>query len=202
MANESPGAHRAKRSGERIIETASLSKNTVGELHPDEAPRMATNHRPRSKRGRKPRPPANVLAEVRRQAAGHRTARRQNAAETAEDYVELIDDLIREHGEARAVDLANRLGVSHVTVTKTIQRLQREGLVRTEPYRAIFLQPQGRKLAEVCRARHELVVNFLKAIGVDEATAQQDAEGIEHHVSEATLAAMAAMVKGKSSLGG
>jgi len=159
---------------------------------------MATNHRPEraaSKRGRKPSPPANVLAEVRRQAAGHRTARKQNAAETAEDYVELIDDLIREHGEARAVDLAKRLGVSHVTVTKTIQRLQREGLVRTEPYRAIFLQPAGRKLAEVCRNRHELVVNFLRAIGVDEATAQIDAEGIEHHVSDATLAAMAAVVK-------
>lgn len=158
---------------------------------------MATNHRSRasrSKRGRKPSPPASVLADVRRQAAGHRTARQQNAAETAEDYVELIDDLIREHGEARAVDLANRLGVSHVTVTKTIQRLQREGLVRTEPYRAIFLQPQGRKLAEVCRNRHELVVNFLLAIGVDEATAQLDAEGIEHHVSEATLAAMATLV--------
>jgi len=159
---------------------------------------MTTNHRSGrkpAKRGRKPSPPANVLAEVRRQAAGHRTARKQNAAETAEDYVELIDDLIREHGEARAVDLAKRLGVSHVTVTKTIQRLQREGLVRTEPYRAIFLEPSGRKLAEICRTRHELVVNFLRAIGVDEATAQLDAEGIEHHVSEATLAAMAAMVR-------
>jgi len=159
---------------------------------------MATNHRSGrspTKRGRKPSPPPNVLAEVRRQAAGHRTARKQNAAETAEDYVELIDDLIREHGEARAVDLAKRLGVSHVTVTKTIQRLAREGLVRTEPYRAIFLEPPGRKLAEVCRNRHELVVNFLRAIGVDEATAQLDAEGIEHHVSDATLAAMATLVR-------
>jgi len=156
---------------------------------------MTAAKKPAKPRRRKPKPPANILAAMKRQADGHRTARRQNAAETAEDYVELIDDLIRTHGEARAVDLATRLGVSHVTVTKTIRRLQREGLVRTEPYRAIFLEPQGQRLAEVCRTRHELVLGFLRAIGVDDETARRDAEGIEHHVSETTLRAMSNVVK-------
>ena len=113
-----------------------------------------------------------------------------NAAETAEDYVELISELIGESGEARSVDMARRLGVSHVTVAKTIQRLQREGLVQCEPYRAIFLTPDGRSLADRCRRRHQEVVEFLTALGVSPRTAEIDAEGIEHHVSAETLTAM------------
>lgn len=102
----------------------------------------------------------------------------------------MIDDLIREQGEARSVDLAARLGVSHVTVAKTIQRLQEKGLVRAEPYRAIFLTHEGLGLASRCRERHHEVMEFLLAIGVSPATAEIDAEGIEHHVSEETLLAM------------
>jgi len=124
----------------------------------------------------------------------YRTARRQNAAEIAEDYVELIDELIRDQGEARSVDLAGRLGVSHVTVTKTVRRLQKGGLVRAEPYRSIFLTTDGQKLALMCRQRHELVVAFLKALGVEPATAERDAEGIEHHVSDETLRAINAFM--------
>jgi DtxR family manganese transport transcriptional regulator len=116
--------------------------------------------------------------------------RQDHSRENAEDYVELIDALIRETGEARAVDLAERLGVSHVTVSKTIQRLQREGLVTTQPYRSIFLTDEGRKIAESSQARHELVLRFLKSIGVSEEIAEVDAEGIEHHVSLETLDAM------------
>src|SRR5205085_1090619 len=74
-----------------------------------------------------------------RQAARHSKARRDHSGEIAEDYVELIAQLTRAHGEARTVDIAEHLGVSHVTVTRTIQRLQSEGLVRSEPYRSIFL---------------------------------------------------------------
>jgi DtxR family manganese transport transcriptional regulator len=149
----------------------------------------------KKKRGRKPKPPPALLARTRQQADGYRASRRRNAAETAEDYVELIDDLIREHGEARSVDMAARLGVSHVTVAKTIQRLQEKGLVRAEPYRAIFLTPDGIGLAARCRERHREVVEFLLAIGVSPATAEIDAEGIEHHVSEETLSAMHRHIK-------
>lgn len=109
--------------------------------------------------------------------------------ETAEDYVEAIADLGAIHGEARAVDLARRLGVSHVTVIRTVARLQREGYLSTKPYRAIFLTEKGSKLAESSRQRHEIVEEFLGALGVPEGIAQTDAEGIEHHVSPETLAA-------------
>jgi DtxR family manganese transport transcriptional regulator len=118
-----------------------------------------------------------------------RRTREEHSQETAQDYVELIADLIEETGEARVVDLARRLGVTHVTVGRTIQRLQREGLVTAQPYRAIFLTPAGQKLARESRRRHEVVVAFLKSLGVPDSVAHSDAEGIEHHVSKETLAA-------------
>ncbi len=125
------------------------------------------------------------------QAASFDRMRTDHRTELAEDYVELIADLIDAKGEARAVDLADRLGVSPATVNSQVAKLARAGLVDSEPYRAIFLTRAGRELAAFAKARHRTVVDFLLAIGVDEATAQQDAEGIEHHVSDATLAAMA-----------
>ncbi len=121
---------------------------------------------------------------------GYRRTRSDHAQETAEDYVELINDLIRDAGEARAVDVARRLGVTHVTVTKTLARLKREGLLTSEPYRSIFLTPKGKRLADRSRKRHELVVDFLLALGVPRADAETDAEGIEHHISPRTLQAM------------
>ena len=80
-----------------------------------------------------------TLREARRQAGGFEKVREAHQTELAEDYVELIADLIAAHGEARAVDLARRLGVTNATVNKTVQRLMREGLVESRPYRAIFL---------------------------------------------------------------
>ena len=121
--------------------------------------------------------------------------RKDHAQELAEDYVELIDDLIRQHGEARTVDIAERLGVSHVTVNKTVARLMRDGLIVKRPYRSVFLTDEGRALAEACRRRHEIVYHFLRAIGVPRQQAQIDSEGIEHHISERTLRAMGRFVK-------
>ena len=116
--------------------------------------------------------------------------RADHRRELAEDYVELIAELIESNGEARAVDLAGRLGVTAATVANAIARLQRDGYVKSEPYRAIFLTERGKELAAYCRRRHRIVLALLLALGVDPATAEQDAEGIEHHVSEPTLAAI------------
>ena len=110
--------------------------------------------------------------------------------ERAEDYLEMIAGLIEERGEARAVDLAERMGVTHVSVGKTVRRLQDEGYVTSLPYRSIFLTEEGKAIAEEAKARHLLVHDFLVSIGVPGEAAEADAEGIEHHVSEATLDAM------------
>ena len=114
--------------------------------------------------------------------------RRAHQSEVAEDYVEMIADLIEETGEARAVDLAARFGVTSPTVNATIRRLQREGLVESKPYRSIFLTHAGTQLAKSSRDKHQVVRDFLIAIGVSGDVAEQDAEGVEHHVSEQTLA--------------
>ncbi|MFM1815730.1 MAG: DNA-binding transcriptional regulator of mntH [Pseudomonadota bacterium] len=121
-------------------------------------------------------------------AARFQRVRDAHQTEVAEDYVELIAELIVETGEARAVDLAARLGVSKATVNSTIQRLQRDGLVTSQPYRAIFLTERGRTVAQASKERHALVRDFLVALGVDPDTADADAEGMEHHVSPETLA--------------
>lgn len=120
---------------------------------------------------------------------GLQRTRDENAQETAQDYVELIAELIATTGEARVTDLARRLGVTHVTVNRTVQRLQRAGLVTALPYRSIFLTEAGRKLSEESSRRHEIVCAFLKSLGVPADIARTDAEGMEHHVSEETLAA-------------
>jgi len=109
--------------------------------------------------------------------------------ETAQDYAEAIADLAAVHGEARIVDLARHFGVTHVTVIRTIARLQRDGYVSTRPYRSIFLTDKGVQMAEESRQRHETVLAFLRALGVPESIALADAEGIEHHVSPETLSA-------------
>ena len=87
------------------------------------------------------------------QAENLSKTRREHAHEIAEDYVEAIADLVAETGEARVVDLAKRLGVTHVTVNRTIVRLQKTGFVTSLPYRAIFLTDSGRKLAAACKSR-------------------------------------------------
>lgn len=136
------------------------------------------------------RPRSGGDSNVAQQAQRHNRIRKDHKAEIAEDYVEIISQLIRAHGEARTVDIAKRLGVSHVTVTKTVSRLQDAGLVRSEPYRSIFLTSNGENLAKKSEERHRLIVAFLRKIGVDAADAETDAEGIEHHVSEATISAI------------
>jgi DtxR family manganese transport transcriptional regulator len=132
---------------------------------------------------------ASDARAAQQQAERFQRVRDAHQTELAEDYVELIADLLDEKGEARLVDLSERLGVTKATVNNTIQRLQRDGLVTSEPYRAIFLTDKGRKLATTSRERHLIVRDFLIALGVDAETADSDAEGIEHHVSRETLEA-------------
>lgn len=139
--------------------------------------------------------PKNDADEI---AARFERIRRAHQSEVAEDYVEMIADLIAETGEARAVDLAQRFGVTAPTVNATIQRLVREGLAETQPYRSIFLTEAGRELAASCAARHAIVRDFLISIGVAPEIAEADAEGLEHHVSPETLDAFKSVISERS----
>jgi len=131
-------------------------------------------------------------------AQARRFGKTRSAQSTAliEDYVELIADLLAGTGEARPTDIARRLGVSHATAIKMIARLKREGVATARPYRGVFLTESGRELAARVRSRHRLVVDVLLALGVPAEAAEADAEGIEHHVSDATLKAFARFLHG------
>ena len=110
--------------------------------------------------------------------------------ENTEDYLEIIAELLNSKGEARIVDIANELDIAQATANKTIQRLQNQGFVKKEPYRSIFLTLEGQELASISKKRHIVVLTFLKKLGIDPQTAEADAEGIEHHVSDKTLKKM------------
>ena len=110
--------------------------------------------------------------------------------ENTEDYLEIIADLLNTSGEARIVDIANKLGIAQATANKTIQRLQNQGYIKKEPYRSIFLTLKGQEVASISKKRHIIVLTFLKKLGLDAKTAEADSEGIEHHVSDKTLKKM------------
>ncbi len=124
-------------------------------------------------------------------AEHHRVRRKQHESEAAQDYCEAIAELRDAGGEARVGRIAERFGLSHVTVSRVVRRLASEGFVVAQPRKPLGLTPRGRALASEARRRHDLVIDFLRALGVDARTAALDAEGIEHHVSPATLRAMA-----------
>ncbi len=140
--------------------------------------------------------PAEMPAEP-TQAERFGKARTAQSVALTEDYVELIADLLATSGEARLVDIARRLGVSHPTAVKSIRRLKREGLATALPYRGVFLTQAGRELAERVRTRHRIVVELLCAVGVPPEAAEADAEGIEHHVSKTTLDAFSRFLVGR-----
>ncbi len=130
-----------------------------------------------------------------RRAAAFRRMRDARSSEVAEDYVELVGDLIAETGQARLTDLADCLGVAPATAAKVLQRLQRDGLVETRPYRSITLTDAGERMADASRERHRIVHEFLLALGVSPEIAEGDTEGIEHHVSPETLSLFQTMTE-------
>lgn len=135
------------------------------------------------------------IAAIEVQASWFRQVRQAHRSEVTEDYVELIDELSQVNGEARLADISQRVGVSNPTSAKILNRLQQEGYIVSKPYRAIFLTAKGEQLAKKCRQRHQIVVDFLKCLGVSEVVAQADAEGIEHHISPETLKKMKQFIK-------
>ena len=107
-----------------------------------------------------------------------------------EDYLERISELIETKGYARVVDIAAELKISQASVTTMVQRLDAEGLVNYEKYRGMVLTEAGQKVAARIAHRHALLTNFLRQLGLDETVISRDVEGMEHHVSTETFAAL------------
>jgi Mn-dependent DtxR family transcriptional regulator len=112
-------------------------------------------------------------------------------SQSAEDYLERIHELIQEKGYARVVDIASSLHVKQASVTSMVQKLDELGYVNYEKYRGLVLTDKGREVARRIQNRHETLSRFFSLFGLSAETQQQDIEGIEHHLSPATVEVLA-----------
>jgi Mn-dependent DtxR family transcriptional regulator len=115
------------------------------------------------------------------------SVKKEDRTDRMEDYLEVIYELVEQKGYATSVDISNYLNVSSSSVTKMMQRLDETGYLIYEKYRGIRLTQEGISIAQSIRNRHGLLAEFFKIIGVDEETANNDAEGIEHHLHTQTI---------------
>ena len=112
-------------------------------------------------------------------------------SQSAEDYLERIHELIEEKGYARVVDIASSLDVKQASVTSMVQKLGELGYLNYEKYRGLILTDKGRAVATGIQKRHETLARFFSLFGLDAETQQRDIEGIEHHLSSATVEVLA-----------
>ena len=115
------------------------------------------------------------------------SAKKEDRTDRMEDYLEVIYELVEQKGYATTVDISTFLNVSAPSVTKMTQRLDETGYLKYEKYRGIRLTDEGVRIAQNIRNRHGLLAEFFKMIGVDEESANSDAEGIEHHLHSETI---------------
>jgi Mn-dependent DtxR family transcriptional regulator len=108
-------------------------------------------------------------------------------SQSAEDYLERIHELIEEKGYARVVDIASSLNVKQASVTSMVQKLGELGYLNYEKYRGLVLTKKGKEVACSIQKRHETLSRFFSLFGLDHETQKQDIEGIEHHLSPATV---------------
>jgi Mn-dependent DtxR family transcriptional regulator len=108
-------------------------------------------------------------------------------SQSAEDYLERIHELIEKKGYARVVDIASSLKVKQASVTSMVQKLAEAGYLEYEKYRGLMLTDKGREVARKIQNRHATLSRFFSLFGLDAETQRQDIEGIEHHLSPATV---------------
>lgn len=116
-------------------------------------------------------------------------------SQSAEDYLERIHELIQEKGYARVVDIASSLDVKQASVTSMVQKLGELGYLNYEKYRGLVLTEKGKTVAAGIQKRHETLSRFFSLFGLDERTQRQDIEGIEHHLSPATVDILADLAR-------
>ncbi len=116
-------------------------------------------------------------------------------SQTAEDYLERIYELIEEKGYARVVDIASSLDVRQASVTSMVQKLGELGYLNYEKYRGLVLTDKGREVACKIQRRHETLSRFFSLFGLDADTQKEDIEGIEHHLSVATVEVLEDLAK-------
>ena len=104
-----------------------------------------------------------------------------------EDYLEVISELVELKGYATTLDVSRYMNVSAPSVTKMLQRLDENGYLKYEKYHGIRLTSKGSSVADSIRQKHGILLEFFEILGIEHETANQDAEGIEHHLNPKTI---------------
>ena len=119
---------------------------------------------------------------------------KKSSSAAVEDYLERILELIEAKGYARVVDIAASLNISQASVTNMVQRLDTEGFINYEKYRGLILTKEGKAVAQKIARRHQLLTEFFTLLGIASEVIEQDIEGMEHHISPATLLAIESLI--------
>jgi len=112
---------------------------------------------------------------------------RTNFSTRMEDYLEIISELVELKGYATTLDISRYMHVSAPSVTKMLQRLDENGFLEYEKYHGINLTKKGIHIAESVRQKHGILLEFFEILGLGYETANQDAEGVEHHLNPKTI---------------
>jgi Mn-dependent DtxR family transcriptional regulator len=118
--------------------------------------------------------------------AAHQSERTRSSSRM-EDYLEIISELVELKGYATTLDISRYMNVSAPSVTKMLQRLDEGGFLEYEKYHGINLTIKGIQVAESIRQKHGILLEFFEILGVGYNTANQDTEGIEHHLNPKTI---------------
>ena len=118
--------------------------------------------------------------------AAHETVR-TGTSSRMEDYLEVILELVELKGYATTLDISRYMNVSAPSVTKMLQRLDEGGYLEYEKYHGINLTKKGTDVADGIRQKHGILLEFFEILGIGYDTANQDTEGIEHHLNPKTI---------------
>ena len=118
--------------------------------------------------------------------AAHQSVRNEHSTRM-EDYLEVIAELVELKGYATTLDVSRYMNVSAPSVTKMLKRLDENGFLEYEKYHGINLTQKGSQIAETIRQKHGILVEFFEILGIGHDTANQDAEGVEHHLNPKTI---------------
>lgn len=103
-----------------------------------------------------------------------------------EDYLEVISELIELKGYATPLDISNYMNVSQPSVTKMLQRLDEDKYIEYTKYYGLKLTSMGKNIANEIRQKHSDLLEFFEMLGIDSSIANQDVEGMEHHLNSKT----------------
>ena len=118
--------------------------------------------------------------------AAHKT-KKTSSTISEEDYLEVIAELVELKGYATTLDISRFMNVSPPSVTKMLQKLDEKKYLEYEKYHGINLTAIGKQVADTIRRKHSILLEFFEILNVGKDIANQDTEGLEHHLNDKTI---------------